>query len=49
MLDKVENENAHAPNPFFDLGFSMDEMEEQAWDRYPRAHAIQRCCKCGQK
>ena len=26
MLDKVEKENVYAPNPFFDLGFSMDEM-----------------------
>ena len=44
MLEKVEKENVYAQNPFFDLGFSMDEMEEQAWDRYPRARALQHRC-----
>ena len=42
MLEKVEKDNKHAQNPFFDLGFSMDEMEEQAWERYPSARAMQR-------
>ena len=42
MLDKIEKENVYAQNPFFHLGFSMDEMEEQAWDRYPSARTIQR-------
>ena len=45
MLEMVEKEDKHAPNPFFDLGFSMEEMEEQAWERYPSARSIQRCCK----
>ena len=42
MLELVKKKDKHAPNPFFDYGFTMEDMEEQAWEHYPSARSIQR-------
>ena len=42
MLDRVDKEGKHINNPFFDCAFTMDAIEEQAWERYPSARSIQR-------
>ena len=48
-LAKVKEEGVYTRNPFFDLHLTMDEMEKEAWERYPKTNIIQRKRKVNEK